>query len=722
MSKPDVFIETAILSTREKSADRILESGKIASKDPAGGFLFYVIELLPQDNSNVVRKIVSILQNNIKTSPVLTPEVFESALSIINQTLGRLSETSDNLWIGNLNAIVGLIDKNELLISQTGNVTGYIFRQNKISSLTDQSDSEASPQPSRTFTDITSGTILSGDQLIFGNNELFNRVSVDRLRSVAKFGNAVASTVELKRYLRKAGIGTVNAIFIEAVSELREQDREEIVFLDEPEETVLKSVGRKMAPVLERIKIISREILLTSSKNGTKLAEKWHRSWREKYRPYSKKLIKQGHEKIRKGLSSSRQKIEELSYTKDNPSHLKIKANSYHNANKKSFSFAPIWDKIYPPIKSFFSRKNQRFIIAIILILIMVISYVKIKINNSNKETTIRAVQVASAYDQASTLFASAKQDLATGKSINLDKFYQALALAQTAKEDKPSLNKANALIKQINSVIDDKTKTVRFYDSKNYLLADGISRIILADTKIYGVDSNNKIFMVDTRDRRSKLVGSLGKDSGGVSDFYYSENSNSILFDTDNKKVLAFDLAKSVVSILANAEENSNWKGAQAIATYVSNIYTLDADNGTVWKYTATGNDYSKAAAYANTKTVSLNGAIDLSIDGNVYVLTSDGSVAKFVKGAYEADFAIKNIPAPNNIIALPSKLFTDDTTNSIFILDKKTSRIVKFDKSGEFNSQYVFDDIALDSFVVDAKLQKIWGLAGGKIYEGNL
>ena len=722
MSKPDVFIETAFLCTREKSADRVLESGKIASKDPAGGFLFYIIELSPQDNSNIVRKIVSILQNNVKTSAVLTPEVFESALSTINQTLGRLSEMSDNLWIGNLNAVVGLIDQDELLMSQTGNVTGYIFRQNKISSLTDQSDAEASPQPSRTFTDITSGTILSGDQLVFGNNELFNRISVDRLRSVAKSDDTVASAVELKRYLRKAGVRTVNAIFIEAVAELREQDHLEIVFLDEPEETVLKSVGKKMAPVLEKIKVSSREILLTSSKNGTKLAEKWLRSWREKYRPYSKKLIKQGHEKIRQGLSSSRQKIKELNYTKDNPSHLKIKAHSYHNTDKKKISFASIWDKIYPPIKSFFSRKNQRLIIIIILILIMIISYVKIKINNSNKETAVRSVQVAGAYDQASTLFTKAKQDMALGKTTSLDNFYQALDLAQTAKEDKTSLDKANALIKQINSVIDEKTQTVRFYDAKNYLLADGITKIILAGTEIYGVDSNNKIFMVDIRDRQSKLVGSLGQDSGEVSDLYYSENSNSILFDTANKKVLAFDLTKSVVSILANADSIGDWKGAQAIATYVSNIYTLDTDSDAVWKYTATGSSYSKVAAYANTKTVSLKDAIDLAIDGNVYVLKSDGSVAKFVKGAYESDFAIRNIPAPNNIIATPLKLFTDDTTNSIFVLDQKNSRVIKFDKSGEFNSQYVFDGVDLDSFVVDAKLQKIWGLANGKIYEGNL
>ncbi len=721
MSKPDVFIETAVLSTKEKIADRLLESGKIASKDSADAFLFYIIELLSPESGNIGKKIISILHNNLRTAPVLTAEVFESALSIINQTLGRLSETSDNLWIGKINAVVGLINHDELLISQTGTITGYIFRKNKISSLTDQVETEAVPQPSRTFTDITSGTILAGDQLVFGNNELFNRVSVDRLRGFAKLDNVGVSAIELKRYLRKARVAAVNAIFIQAADELAEQSSDQTVYLDEAEDTALKSFGRKMAPLIERIKISSREIIAISGKNGTILAEKWHKSWREKYQPKGQKLLRQSRDKIRQKLAKPEPKIPRVDYLNDNPSHLKIKAHSYHEPAKKSSSLTLLWDKIWPPIRSFFSKKNQRLIIIIFLILILIISYAKIKINNSNKEAAVRAVQVASAYDQASTLFAKAKQNLAAGKA-GLGDFYQALTLAQTAKEDKSSADKANSLIRQINTVIDDKTKTVRFYNSVNYLLADGVNKIVLAGTEIFGLDQNNKIYLADTRDRKPKLVGSLDKTGGAVTDFYYSETNNAILFDTSGSKIFSFDLAKNVVSLPSNADANSSWKGSTALATYVTNLYTLDADAGAVWKYTALGSSYSKAAAYANTKTVSIKGAIDLAIDGDIYVLKADGSVVKFVKGTPEADFAIRDIPAPLNTITTPTKLFTDDTTNSIFILDKKNSRVVKFDKSGAFNTQYVFDGVALDSFVVDAKLQKIWGLAGGKIYEGNL
>lgn len=721
MSKPDIFIETAILATKDQLADRVLASGKIESKDESGAFLFYIFELLSPKNT-AIQKIILSLRNSLKSSEAVTVDIFEKALSNINLTLGRLSETSDNLWIGKLNAVVGMIDQGELLIAQTGNVTGYIFRQNKISSLTDQPDSAALPQPSRTFADITSGTILVGDQIVFGNNELFNRVSVDRLRSTSKLGDVVTSATELKKYLRKTRVGAVNAVFIESTPELRQQDRDIVVYLDVAEETAFKSAGKKIAPVIERIKISAREIFRTSLANGNKLAERWHRSWLEKYQPQSKKLFQQGGQKIKQGLSSGRKKIVELNYGSNNPSRLKIKTNSYHKPAIKNFSLAPVWNKIYPALKHFFSKKNQRLIIAIIFILILVISYVKIKINNSNKSRAVHQVQVASAYDQASSLFTQAKKDLILGKTASLDKFYLALALAETAKEDKANIIKTTALIKKINTIVDEKTKTVRFYNSQNYAFASGANKVVLADNQIYGLNSDNKIYAVDTRDHKLKLVGSISAGDANVTDLYYSATINSILFTTTDKKLQSFDLAKSVVGALSNASPDGNWKGSTAIATYSTNIYSLDSDAGTVWKYTASDTGYSKATDYADTRRVSLKGAIDLSVDGNIYVLKQDGSAAKFVKGAYESDFTLRNIPAPQSTIGTPAKLFTDDTTNNIFVLDKKTSRVIKFDKSGEFNSQYVFDDVALDSFVVDAKLQKIWGLANGKIYEGNL
>ena len=178
MNRPDLLIETAILATREKLEDKTLSCGKIKANESSRDFVFYLIELDSPEESNVVKKITQVLSNSAKTITDLTENVFERMLELTNETLGRLSQTSDNAWIGNLNAVIGLVIEDNILISQAGNITGYIFRKNKISTLTEQADPNTIVHPKRTFTDITSGQIALDDQIIFGNNDLFNHISV----------------------------------------------------------------------------------------------------------------------------------------------------------------------------------------------------------------------------------------------------------------------------------------------------------------------------------------------------------------------------------------------------------------------------------------------------------------------------------------------------------------------------------------------------------------
>ena len=99
-----------------------------------------------------------------------------------------------------------------------------------------------------------------------------------------------------------------------------------------------------------------------------------------------------------------------------------------------------------------------------------------------------------------------------------------------------------------------------------------------------------------------------------------------------------------------------------------------------------------------------------------------SDGSVAKLVKGSLEQDFSLKGIPEPKNKIVEPKKLYTDEDTANIFVLDKGNNRVLKFDKTGSYLNQYYFDGVRIEDFVVNPKLQKLWVLSQGKIYEGNL
>jgi len=724
MNRKDIFIDTAILSTKEKSAGQLIECGKIEGEGSSESFLFYIVDLPLNNNSAIVKKILSVMHSKIRGTEKITAELYENTLSEINRSLGKLSETSDNTWLGKLNAVIGMVDHDEILLSQAGNIIGYIFRKNKISGLTETPDPNLTLPPSRTFTDIISGTILAGDEIIFGSNELFNRISVDRLRTLAQLETASASALELRRYFRRTRPDGVGAIFISALNEPIAQKNPEIIYVDEVVDSTLKTATKKIAPIWEKFKTGLQTIWQESTNKADKLSNQWHRGWQEKVEPEGKRLIKSGREKISAGLKSGRHKITEFGYSQDNPSRLKIKAVPYSKKEKPQSNAAKYWGnlsaQVGPVMKSLFVAKNRRYLIGIIILLVIIFSYAKIKINNNkNKEVAVHKVEIANAYNQAVDLFSQAKRELASG-STSLNKFYQARDLAETARENQANFDRASALVKEINAIVDDKTKTVRFYAPTSYVLASGITKIVLAGTAIYGVNPDNKIYMVDTRDEQPKLVGSLGTDAGESIALHFSGSSNLIFFETNGGKILSFDLSKNVVSTLTSAD--GSWKKAAAIGTYSTNVYLLDSTAGTVWKYSLSDGTYSKAIDYTDTRTISLKDAADMAIDGNIYVLQKDGTVAKFVKGSHQSDFSIRGIPAPQDTIGSSDQIFTDDTTNSIFILDKKNNRVVKFDKSGEFNTQYVFDGISLDSFVVDAKLQKIWGLADGKIYEGSL
>lgn len=719
MSKSDLFINKAFLAVKDKLPGCILEVGKIEN-DHSESFLFFLIELRSKENSAVVGKIVSVLKNSVRSSEEITPDLYEASLSAVNQMLDTLSRTTDNLWIGKLNALIGIISHDEILISQSGTIGGYIFRKNKISSLCELSDKNSSQTPARTFTDIISGQILPHDRIVFGNNELFNRVSVDRLRTLSQLDDIYTSVFELKRYLRKARIESANSIFLSAVEEPTESPATEVVYLDEPEETVAKMIGKKVTPVLVQFKTGSQSVLSASYKNGQTIADRWHQKWLSTYQPRGKEILQQSREKFSQGIVSGRKKFDEINKKNGSHSRPRIKANSYLEPKKKSnFSAQKFWQKASHFSQIILDPKNRRRVIATLLILVVILGYAKININNSRKEQAVQQVLVSGAFDKAQTIFTQAKNDRTDGEK-SLDKFYEALALAETAKADEDSTEKANSLIKQINIVIDDATKTVRFYNSTNYPIGDQVNKIILAENEIYGLNNENKIYSLDVRDKQAKLVGSLQSETN-ISDYYYSKSSSSIFFNASSSESLpVFDLTKKITSNITTAEPDKVWKGPEALATYSSNIYTLDAANSKIWKYATADPGYSKATAYVTS--ANLKDAVDLAIDGNVFVLKQDGTVLKFTVGSPVADFTLKNIPAPNNTIGQAAEIFTDDSTLSIFILDKKTNRILKFDKTGEFNSQFIFDGVTLDSFAVDAQLQKIWGLSGGKIYEGNL
>jgi len=203
-------------------------------------------------------------------------------------------------------------------------------------------------------------------------------------------------------------------------------------------------------------------------------------------------------------------------------------------------------------------------------------------------------------------------------------------------------------------------------------------------------------------------------------------ERGTSNLLILDKKgHILEYDPSADLK--LLPIADSSTWRGPVAAAAYYDNLYVLDPLANRVLKYQPTGTgydlpalDYFKAEISAN-----VSNAVDMSIDGNVYVLHSDGTISKYLGGA-DVPFPQSNLDEP---LKAPTCIFASgylEQEGYIYVADAGNQRVVQFNKDGEFVRQLrsrepeYMDE--LRSLFVDEAAKKLYLVNGSKLYLVNL
>lgn len=134
---------------------------------------------------------------------------------------------------------------------------------------------------------------------------------------------------------------------------------------------------------------------------------------------------------------------------------------------------------------------------------------------------------------------------------------------------------------------------------------------------------------------------------------------------------------------------DSNTWVKPVAIGAYLGNLYVLDPLGGTILKYLPTNNAYTTPPFpyLSSTVTVDMLGAVDMAIDGNVYVLFADGTIHKFFEGE-EKPFPMTGLPSR---IKNPTSIFVSgpqepEADGYIYVTDRGNERIVQFDKKGNY------------------------------------
>ncbi|NTU67045.1 MAG: hypothetical protein HGB08_03945 [Candidatus Moranbacteria bacterium] len=171
-------------------------------------FGFFEITDHSEDSSYIVNYLISVIKKEFFLRPGRgSVESFEAALHKVNLALSKLAAHENVKWIGNLNSVCAVIEKNNLHIASAGSGNAFFLRSKTLTELTDPSENSGSANPLRTFQDVLSGRMEEGDKIILATQSIFDIFSIEEIKkSALKF-----SREEFARFLNTALVNELDS-------------------------------------------------------------------------------------------------------------------------------------------------------------------------------------------------------------------------------------------------------------------------------------------------------------------------------------------------------------------------------------------------------------------------------------------------------------------------------------------------------------------------------
>jgi len=424
-----------------------------------------------------------------------------------------------------------------------------------------------------------------------------------------------------------------------------------------------------------------------------------------------------------------KENIETIVETKTDKLKIKEKINQFVKICGAIPTFTIQFIRSFKRDRELFLRDNIRtkrskrttLMVAIILIGLLVVSIffgTKEKTRLTEKKKTDMVLEeVNNKYNQAGSLkevnplraqsLLQESKDLIQQSLIEITKKDEKEKLADLLKKvEKELMILSKEYLVENPKIFIDFQLVKEGFRGEDWSKTDSSSLFVLDSEKV-------SVLQVDLKTKASQVVAGGDEfkgamEVGGSPNRIFLLNDNSIqVIDIDGQKLIA-------------SKEGENWGQIQQMFAFSGNVYLLDTQKETIWKYIGIDDGLASGKEYLVEPNPKLKEAVSLAIDGSVWVLLKDGEIIKFTRGKEDA-FVLTGLDRQFNE---PAKIYTDENLDDLYILDIKNTRIVIINKeTGEYKEQYVWNGIAgATNITVDEKEAKILLLTGQRIYEIEL
>lgn len=352
------------------------------------------------------------------------------------------------------------------------------------------------------------------------------------------------------------------------------------------------------------------------------------------------------------------------------------------NSDKSSFmtKLATLVPKIpfsLPPINR---RKKMILAVALILFGLLIMSIFFVQSSSKSSESRQLFDQI---YNSAKKSYDEGEGLLSLNKSLARDDYTAAKAeLEKGVGAFKPG-SQEQKKIDELRGLIDKRLTEL-----------EGVSKATARE--VDGKDQPSLLALV----KNSSILSSVQDDT---TTYTLSSKAIASITSSDEKK----DLIKN----------DSNWSSPKSIGFFTGNFYILDPKSGLL-KFVPTSSAYEEST-YFKGDAPDLKDAVSMAIDGSIFILFSDGTVQKYTRGVKDS-FSITDMPKN---VTKPGFLYTSAEVDNLYIVDTGSNSLLKFDKSGKFQSQYQADVFKnTKAFMIADDESSAFVLSGGKIYELSL
>lgn len=230
-----------------------------------------------------------------------------------------------------------------------------------------------------------------------------------------------------------------------------------------------------------------------------------------------------------------------------------------------------------------------------------------------------------------------------------------------------------------------------KLIDLSSELANVSINGLGIFEDKLYLYSNSNPYLAItNITDQTVTLVDSP-ENSINVKDInVFERNNNQPLLLTENNSLYQLNRSSnelSEINISFDHDDIIDFK------TFNSSLYTLNPDQNQIFKHTQVStNNFGRAKRWIQSDSVDLSGAIDMVINGSIYVLLQNGQLLHFLSGR-EQSFNLETTiqPAVENV----SQLAYSTQQELFYVLESAKNRVLVYNTDGQFMYQYVFENM---------------------------